>query len=157
MAPASGELQGEDRHATGALHQHRVARFEVVVAHQRAPGGQAGSGQGGGFGMAEARRCQGKRGGTGGDLFAGVAIDAVTRHPGKAFDIGLAIEPVREERTDDTVADLKLADAGPYGNDFARTVGHGDAPLTRPPHATHHGEVVVVQELACRRTVISPA
>ena len=140
-----GKLQGEDRHTTGALHQHRVARLEVVVAHQRTPGGKASGGQGSGFGMAEAFGRQGERGGAGGHLFAGIAVEAVTGHPGKALDIGLAVEPVGEEGADHIVADLELADALAHRNHFAGAIGHGDTPLARAPHAADHGKVMVVE------------
>ena len=140
-----GELQGENRYTAGTLHQHRVAGFEVIIAHQRAPGGKAGGGQGGSLGMAETLGCQGEGGGAGSHLLTGVAIDAVAGHPGKALDIGLAIEPVGEEGADHIVADLELSDASPHRNHLAGAIGHGDASLARAPHAADHGEIVVVE------------
>ena len=47
-----GKLQSEDRDATGALHQHRVARLDAAIAKQRPPGSQSRAGQGCRFGRA---------------------------------------------------------------------------------------------------------
>ncbi|MNN14003.1 hypothetical protein D3C81_1270560 [compost metagenome] len=117
----------------------------MVVAHQGTPGGKACGGQRGRFGVAVTLGRQGEGRGTRGDLRTGVAIQAITGHPGKPFDIGLAVEPVGEEGADNIVTHLEFADAGPHRRHFTGTVGHGDAPLARPPHAADHGEVVVVE------------
>ncbi|MNC28754.1 hypothetical protein D3C75_769760 [compost metagenome] len=140
-----GKLQGEDRHTARALHQHRIAGLEVVVAHQRTPGRETGRGQRGSFCMAEALGRQGEGGGASGDLFSGITIDTVAGHPGEAFHIGLAVEPVGEEGTDHIVADLELGDAATHRDHFASAIGHGDAPLARAPHAADNGEIVVVE------------
>ena len=51
-----GELQGEDRDAARALHQHGVARLDAADLDQRMPGRDAGAGQGGAF--LEAQACR---------------------------------------------------------------------------------------------------
>ena len=53
-----GQLNGEKRHAAGALHQHRLTWPERPVLEERPPGGQCGDGQSRGLGVAQVgRRC----------------------------------------------------------------------------------------------------
>ncbi|MNE52848.1 hypothetical protein D3C81_2094970 [compost metagenome] len=71
--------------------------------------------------------CTGKGCRVSGYRFTGVAIKPITRNPNKAFDIWLAIQPVREERTDHCVTHGKLINTIAHGNDFTSTIGHGNA------------------------------
>ena len=51
-----GELQREDRHAAGALDEHRVARLDLRRDEQRAPGGERGAGERRRLGVRSSRR-----------------------------------------------------------------------------------------------------
>ncbi|MNJ53177.1 hypothetical protein D3C77_485570 [compost metagenome] len=140
-----GNLQGEDRHATRALNQHGIARFERIIGHQRPPGSDAGGAQGRRLGMAVTLGGMGKGRGAGGDLLASIAIDAITRHRGKAFHLRLAIQPVWEEGADYRITHGELSDARPHRSHHAGAVGHGNARFAWPPDATDDGKVVIVE------------
>ena len=60
-----GELQGKDGNTTAALYQHAVPGLYLGLYHQRAPGGQRRTGQGGRF-------CKTVAGGHAGEAFLGV-------------------------------------------------------------------------------------
>src|SRR5262249_18143719 len=50
-----GELQTEQRNASSTLNEDRVASFEATLGHQRVPGSQTGTRQGGRFFIGQIR------------------------------------------------------------------------------------------------------
>src|SRR5690606_40105542 len=79
------------------------------------------------------------------DLLARVSVDAVARHSTEAFDPGLAIDPVEEERAHHMVAHGEFAHALPDCGNLPGPVRHRDAFLLRPHEPLHHAIVVVVE------------
>ncbi|MNH18265.1 hypothetical protein D3C79_779630 [compost metagenome] len=89
----------------------------------------------------------GKGRGAGGDLLAGVAVDAITGDRGKTFHLCLTILPVRKKRADDGITHGKLSDTGTHRRDHPGTISHRDTRLVRPPDSADHGKIVIVERV----------
>src|SRR5271168_5426174 len=120
------DLQRGDGNAAGAQHQDGVAGFDLPVADQRPPGGDAGGGNGCGLGVAptawrvgESRRRPYRK-------VRGEAVDAVAWRAGEFAhrSAGQPILPLGEEAGNDVIAWPELRHAFAYGFDHAGAVGH---------------------------------
>ena len=94
----------------------------------------------------------------GGDPFARIPIDAITRNAGESGLWWLAIEPVGKKCTHDMVANGELGHIACDRCHHACAVGHGNTPLRARDHAFDDSIVVIIErtcleidsDLACR-------
>src|SRR3984893_9191237 len=120
------DLQRRDGNAAGAQHQDGVAGFDLPVADQRPPGGDAGGGNGCGLGVApnawrvgESRRRPYRK-------VRCEAVDAIAWRAGEVAhrSPGQPILPLREEAGNDMVAWPELHYAFAHRFNHPGAVGH---------------------------------
>ena len=146
-----GELQREQRHAAGALHQHRLASAHRAVDHQRSPCRQRGTGQGRRLRMRVSLGLPGEPEHRNGRVLAGVTIDVIAGNALGGLLRHRPVEPAREERADHRVARRQprlQARAVDLGTDFdhdTRAIRHRHPTVVRRNLARHDSVVVVVQ------------
>ena len=121
-----GELQGEDRDAAGALHQHRVAGLELPISTSACQAVTAAQGS-----VAPSSKLR-----PAGSIDDAVlfqhgqlgqhAVDRAAHRRGLRRLVDGAAEPFLHEAAGDPVADLDAADAGPDRDHFAGAVRQRD-------------------------------
>ncbi len=87
----------------------------------------------------------GERVGTSGDHFTGIAIDAIARHRGEAFDQRFTGQPVGKEGANHRITNYEFTHARAHRDYLTSTIGHGYARFARPPHTANDREIVIVE------------
>jgi hypothetical protein len=143
----AGDLQREDRHAAGALHEDGLPGHQLAVLDEGVPGGQGGAGQGRRFLKAH----------VGGNRHDALllehddlgehAVDAAAERAGLGVGAWLAADPVLEEAARDAIADLDAGDVRADRDDLARAVRQGNhvGLRRRAVAAERDGEIAEIQ------------
>ncbi len=121
-----GELQGEDRHAARAQHEHGVARLDAADLHQRMPGGDGGAGQGGAFLEAQALRQTHHAVLLEHRELGQHAVDGAAHRRAEGGIVDRTAHPSLHEAAGDAIADLDPRHARSDRDHLARAVGQRD-------------------------------
>src|SRR5579862_9658276 len=121
-----GDLHRGNGNTAGAQHQDGVASFDLPVADQRPPSGEAGGCNGCGLGLAPTARRAGESRRRPYRKVGGEAVDAIAWRAGEVAhrSPGQPILPFREEAGNGMVAWPELRHAFAHRFDHAGAVGH---------------------------------
>ena len=142
-----GKLQRKQRHAAGAEDQHRVAGLHLAARHQASPGGDAGAGQRCRLEMRIACRRPGEGLRRHAHIFAGKAVETVSRNVAPCVGCHVAAQPPGIEGADDAVAWPERIDIVADGDHLAGAVRQRHAPVGER-HLALHREIVAHVERA---------
>ena len=148
-ARQGAELQREDRNAAGAEHQHRVARLEAALLHQRVPRRQRGAGERRRLRVVQIGRDGHDALGVQHDLFGEHSVERSAERARHGRGGYAARRPVLEEASRDPVAFGDARDARADRRHVARAVRIRDARIGEPPLCgrPHGAQIAVVDRI----------